>query len=256
MTTLDVEATARTRARYDRNAPLYDLMTRGMDRRLASVRAAMWAGVRGPRALEVGVGTGVNMPFYPADVEMVAIDLSRRMLDRGRARASQIGLTVDLREADVQALPFGDATFDTVVATCVFCSVPDPVLGLRELRRVLAPGGELLLVEHVLSQRPVVRGFMQLANPVVVRLMGANIDRDTVANIQSAGFEQLHEEDLMFDIWFRLARLGLLDWPGIDGPVAWYIALVFVPKYNYFQRQFAGQQAPAQRLGQPQPTAR
>ena len=150
---------------------------------------------------------------------MVAVDLAPRMLDRARARASQLGLTVDLREADVQALPFGNATFDTVVATCVFCSVPDPVLGLRELRRVLAPGGELLLVEHVLPQRPVLRGFMQLANPVVVRLMGANIDRDTVANIQSAGFEELREEDLMFDNFKRISarkEVVSLTNPSID----------------------------------------
>jgi ubiquinone/menaquinone biosynthesis C-methylase UbiE len=205
MASVSVEATARTRARYDRNAPFYDLMTRGMDRRLAPVRAAMWATVRGPRALEVGVGTGVNMPFYPPDVEMVAVDLSPRMLDRARARVNQLGPRVDLREADVQALPFEDASFDSVMATCVFCSVPDPVLGLRELRRVLVPGGEVMLIEHVLSHRPVLRGAMQLVNPVVVRLMGANIDRDTLANIRSAGLEELHEQDLMLDIFKRIS---------------------------------------------------
>jgi ubiquinone/menaquinone biosynthesis C-methylase UbiE len=102
------------------NAPFYDLMTRGSERRLAEPRAQMWKTVRGPRVLEVGVGTGINLPFYPRDVQITAIDLSPRMLERARMRAKQLGVDVDLREADAQALPFPDTSFDTVVATCVF----------------------------------------------------------------------------------------------------------------------------------------
>jgi len=186
MEAIDAKATAITRARYDRNAPFYDVMTRGMERRLAAVRQALFANVRGSRVLEVGVGTGINMPYYPPGMAVTGIDLSPRMLERARKRAQQLGVVVDLREADVQALPFDDASFHAVIATCVFCSVPDPVLGLRELHRVLAPGGQLLLIEHVLSHKPVVHTLMQVLNPVVVRMMGANINRETLTNIHLA----------------------------------------------------------------------
>ena len=199
-TVIDSQATARTRARYDRNAPLYDLMQRGAERRLGRHRPGLWRRVQGPRVLEVGVGTGRNMPFYPDQVAVTAIDLSPRMLERARVRAERLGLAVDLREADAQALPFPAASFDTVVATCVFCSVPDPVLGLCEIRRVLVPDGQLLLLEHVLSKRPRLRRFMQLANPLVVRMCGANIDRETVENVGRAGFTDIHVDALWLDI--------------------------------------------------------
>ncbi len=195
---IDRRATDLTRRRYDRNARFYDFMERGgsMDR----WRERLWPRVRGPRVLEVGVGTGRNLAFYPRGVQVTGVDLSPRMLERARRKAAQLGLEVDLREADAQALPFPDASFDTVVATCVFCSVPDPVLGLRELRRVLVPGGQLLTLDHVLSSRPGLRQAMHLANPLVVRLTGANIDRETVANVRQAGFEDVQVEDLWLDV--------------------------------------------------------
>jgi ubiquinone/menaquinone biosynthesis C-methylase UbiE len=215
MTAIDAKATARTRARYDRNAPFYDLMTRGTERRLEPARRALWDNIRGPRLLEVGVGTGVNIPYYPSGLSVTAVDLSPRMLKRSRARAIKLGVSVDLREADVQALPFDDATFDTVIATCVFCSVPDPVLGLRELHRVLVAGGELLLLEHVLSDRRVLRSLMRLVNPVVVRMMGANIDRDTVGNVRLAGFTDVRDEDLILDIFKRIDAQK--EWVSLTG---------------------------------------
>ncbi|MBI4492623.1 MAG: class I SAM-dependent methyltransferase [Chloroflexi bacterium] len=200
MATIDQRATAATRARYDRLARFYDLMERGAERRFGPWRAALWRRVRGPRVLEVGVGTGKNMAYYLRGMAIVAVDLSPRMLERARTRAAREGVAVDLREADVQALPFPDASFDTVVATFVFCSVPDPVLGLRELRRVLVPGGQLLLLEHVLSRRLLLRRLMHLANPLVVRISGANINRETVDNVRRAGFVDLSVEDLWLDI--------------------------------------------------------
>lgn len=197
---IDKRATATTRARYDRFAPFYDLMQGGSDRTFGPWRAALWARARGPRVLEVGVGTGKAMPYYPRGAAITAIDLSPRMLERARARAAREGVAVELREADAQLLPFPDGSFDTVVTACVFCSVPDPVLGLHEVRRVLVPGGQLLMLEHVLSHRPVLRRVMHLANPLVVRLMGANIDRGTIENVRRAGFVNLHVEDLWLDI--------------------------------------------------------
>ena len=201
MNRIDPQATAATRARYDRIARFYDRIERRNERRFAPWRAALWRRAQGPRVLEVGVGTGKNMPFYPQGMTITAVDLSSRMLEHARARAAREGVAVHLREADAQALPFPDASFDTVVATFVFCSVPDPLLGLRELRRVLIPGGQLLLLEHVLSRRPLLRPLMQLANSLVVRLMGANINRETVQHVRRTGFDDLHVETLWLDIF-------------------------------------------------------
>lgn len=199
-TAIEARATEATRRRYDRLARVYDRLEAGAERRFAPWRAALWERVRGPRLLEVGVGTGKNLAYYPPGVLVSAIDLSPRVLERARQRAAREAIPADLREADVQALPFPDASFDTTVATFVFCSVPDPVLGLREVRRVLKPGGPLLLLEHVLSRRPILRPLMQLVNPIVVRLMGANIDRDTVENVRQACFVDVQVEDLWLDI--------------------------------------------------------
>ena len=204
MKAIDSRATATVRARYDRQAHLYDRMTRGSERLLAPGRAALWQRVRGPRVLEVGVGTGKSFPYYPAGMSITAIDFSPRMLDEARTHAAQDQIVVDLREADVQALPFPDASFDTAIATCVFCSVPDPFLGLNELGRVLVPGGQLLLIEHVLSHRPLLGPIMSMLNPLVVHMMGANINRETVENVRRAGFAELQVEDLWLDILKRI----------------------------------------------------
>jgi len=213
MNEIDPRATATTRTRYDRRAHLYDRMTRGGERMMTPGRAALWQSVRGPRVLEVGVGTGKNMPYYPSGMSVTAIDLSPRMLDQARMHATRDRIAVDLREADVQALPFPDASFDTAIATCVFCSVPDPVLGLRELRRVLVPGGQLLLLEHVLLHRPLLGPIMGALNPLVVRMMGANINRETVENVRRAGFTDLQVEDL----WLDIVKLIEARAPGLAG---------------------------------------
>lgn len=205
---IDQRATAATRARYNRIARVYDRVEARTERRFAPMRTDLWRRVRGPHVLEVGVGTGKNLPFYPASISVTGVDLAPRMLDQARARAANLGVTVDLREADAQALPFPDASFDTAVATFVFCSVPDPALGLCEVRRVLKPGGQLLLLEHVLTHKPVLRQIMHLLNPLVVRLMGANIDRETVENVRRAGFVDVRVEDRWLDI-VKLIEAGV-----------------------------------------------
>ncbi len=186
----DPRATARTRARYQRLAPLYDWMESLAERRYSHWRGALWGQVEGERILEVGVGTGKNMPYYPPQAEIVALDLTPGMLQRAHRRATRLGLlsSVQLVLGDGQALPFPDATFDAVVSTFVFCSVPDPVLGLQELRRVLRPGGRAYFLEHMRADDPRIGRLMDWLNPVVVRMMGANINRRTVDNLRRAGF--------------------------------------------------------------------
>ncbi|MGD2127495.1 MAG: class I SAM-dependent methyltransferase, partial [Desulfobacteraceae bacterium] len=145
-----------TRKRYDRIAFFYDFLEAPMERlKFALWRTRLKERIVGNRALEVGVGTGKNLPYYPPDVKITAIDFSPRMLKRARQRASALGLEVPLWKMDVQHLGFRDRSFDTILATFVFCSVPDPVVGLKELRRVCKPGGRLLLLEHMRPGNPV-----------------------------------------------------------------------------------------------------
>lgn len=194
--------TRKTRYRYDRISPVYDLFGSLAERsKFSRWRRLLFEQVKGPTMLEVGVGTGKNFPYYSRGLEVTAIDLSEGMLSRARKKlVNYPSARIDLKIMDVQKLDLEEDSFDTAVATFVFCSVPDPVLGLREVRRVLKPQGKLLLLEHVLSERPVLRFLMKLANPIMVRITGANIDRVTVRNIQKAGFRIEEEKNLWLDI--------------------------------------------------------
>lgn len=196
-TKLDPIATATTKARYDRNARLYDLIEGPMELlAFQRWREKLWAQVHRGRVLEVGVGTGKNFSHYPKDAQVTAIDLSEKMLDRARRRAARQGVAVELLQMDVQALAFPDHSFDYVVATFVFCSVPDPVLGLSEVRRVCKPNGRVLLLEHMRPESPGLGRFFDLLNPVAVRLTGANINRRTVENVRRAGLKVESVENL------------------------------------------------------------
>jgi len=198
---MDRHNTEKTRRRYDRIAPVYDLMQGMAEHRvMRGWRERLWSKVDGRRILEVGVGTGKNIRFYPPGAEVTAIDFSPAMLTRARAVAAQENVAVDLRLMDVEHLELPDSSFDAVVTSCVFCSVPDPVQGFQEIRRVLRPQGRGYFLEHVLSQRAGVTHAMQALNPVVVRMMGANIDRNTRQNLQRAGLSVESETDLWMDI--------------------------------------------------------
>jgi ubiquinone/menaquinone biosynthesis C-methylase UbiE len=189
------------RRRYDRMAFLYDILEAPIERfRFATWRTRLRDRIAGSKALEIGVGTGKNLPYYPPGVKISAIDFSHRMLSRAREKALQNNLKVDFLEMDAQQLAFPDHFFDTVFATFVFCSVPDPVLGLKELRRVCKPDGRLLLLEHMRPGNPVLGFLFDLLNPLVVRMMGANINRMTIDNIKSAGWQIKIDQRLSSDI--------------------------------------------------------
>jgi len=190
-----------TRKRYNRIAFFYDLMDAPLERlRFASWRPMIRDRIKGIKTLEVGVGTGKNLDYYPDGVEVTAVDLSPRMLKRAQKRAGLLELDVRLIEMDAQNLAFPDHCFDTVFATFVFCSVPNPVEGLKELRRVCKPDGRLVVLEHVRPGNRTLGILFDVLNPFVVRMMGANINRRTIDNIRAAGWQIQTDERLSSDI--------------------------------------------------------
>lgn len=204
----NAQLTAITRKRYQRNSAWYDKMGRLMEKRLLPWRKRIWELATGPKILEVGIGTGRNLALVPSNFQVTGIDLTPGMLEKAQRRAAELGVQVDLQIGDVQRLTFADASFDTIIATCVFCSVPDPILGFREIKRVLKPKGKLILLEHMRSPNPVMGKFMDLINPLMVRLMGANINRRTLENIQSADLEIKESEDLDRSGMFKFIVVG------------------------------------------------
>ncbi|HMM21496.1 MAG TPA: methyltransferase domain-containing protein [Selenomonadales bacterium] len=177
------DLTETIRERYNRTAMYYDWMDRMIPERLRKKTIEQASG----DVLEIGVGTGSNLPFYREGCRVTCIDFSQGMLAKAKNRVHLTKVPVTLLEMDAQHLSFADNTFDTVVATCVFCSVPDPVQGLREARRVCKPEGKIVLLEHVRSDNPVLGWLMDTLNPVFLFLIGSNINRRTVENVKKAG---------------------------------------------------------------------
>ena len=172
--------TEAVKRRYNRFASLYDLF---IERAPSKWWELLWSKVEGKTILEVGVGTGKSFSFYPSDATMSAIDFSTGMLSRARAKARKHDVKVRLLEMDIQYLEFEDNTFDTVVASVVFCSVPHPVRGLMEVKRVCKPEGKVVLLEHVLSENRIAAWLMNLFNPLAFWLVGDNINRKTVRDV-------------------------------------------------------------------------
>ena len=174
---------------YDRVARIYDLYSAPMESMGGRRRRQRLFSQAQGEVLEVGVGTGLNLASYPAGVRVTGIDISPRMLARARRRAAAAPAEVALEVADVEQLPFEDDRFDTAAATCVFCSVADPVQGLRELRRVVRPQGRILLLEHVRPRNPVLGLLADLISPLSRRLVGPEVNRRTEHNVAAAGLE-------------------------------------------------------------------
>ena len=189
------------RKRYDRIAPYFEGMEAVMEGLFfRNWRKRLWAKVEGHHILEVGVGTGKNFDYYPKDARITAIDFSEQMLKQAEQKRARKNVAVDLQQMDIQSLYFADNSFDTVICSFVFCSVPSAVKGLKEVYRVCKPGGQVLLLEHVVSSNRIIAAVMNLLNPVVVSLVGANINRDTVKNVKACPFTSVHVDDRSGDI--------------------------------------------------------
>ena len=193
--------------RYNRVAPVYDSLEYLMEKgKMEEWRQNLWQRVNNKidqedmTLLEAGVGSGKNIEYYPAGIEIYAIDFSPKMIKEAEKKAKKYNKEIKLLEMNIQNLDFEDNYFDLIVTSCVFCSVPDPVKGLEELKRVLKEDGRIIMLEHMRSKNELVGKVMDWLNWVSLYTWGANINRKTIENIEKAGLELVEVNDLMSDI--------------------------------------------------------
>jgi ubiquinone/menaquinone biosynthesis C-methylase UbiE len=138
--------------------------------------------------LEIAVGTGRNLPYYPDGVRLTGVELSPAMLEVADARARELGREIDLRVGDAQALEFPDERFDSVVCTLSLCTIPDDRAAVAEVRRVLRPGGHFLLLEHVRSPLLPIRTAERLLEPLMLRFEADHLLREPLDHLRAEGF--------------------------------------------------------------------
>lgn len=176
-------------------AATYDLVTSVGESGVLGRLRPLVAGEANGVVLEIGAGTGANFPHYRQAAKIVAAEPDPFMLQRAVKRARHLGLEVEFRQAIAEALPFPDASFDTVVATLVFCTVADPARALAEVRRVLKSGGTFRFIEHVRAEGGVAAGVQDVLTPVWEQFgAGCHLNRRTVDAIEAAGFEIVEAE--------------------------------------------------------------
>jgi ubiquinone/menaquinone biosynthesis C-methylase UbiE len=179
--------TERVQRHYDRSAGSYDQIISWAEKVLfGGGREWVCSRARG-EVLEIAVGTGRNLPFYPEDVRLTGIELSPKMLDIARRRAGELGREADLRPGDAQNLPFPDASFDTVVATLALCTIPDDRRAVAEAMRVLRPGGRLSLLEHVRSPILPMRLLQRVLESLTLLLDHDHLLREPLRHVQDTG---------------------------------------------------------------------
>jgi ubiquinone/menaquinone biosynthesis C-methylase UbiE len=200
-TTAGHAACRHTVATYDRIAPIYDLLDAVYEHSWKrNLRRQVFEHARG-RVLDVGVGTGCNMPFYPKGADVTGIDASRAMLERAAERAIERGQQVQLLEMNLLDLDFEDRTFDTIVATFVLLCLPDELqlAALRELHRVMKPDGRLVILDYKLSERPGVRLAMRCVGPWLKWAFGGRYDAPTAHYVEEAGFAVIGRRSFALD---------------------------------------------------------
>jgi ubiquinone/menaquinone biosynthesis C-methylase UbiE len=191
-------------------AALYDTVMAPLERsRFHAIRKQLLGQARGT-VLEIGAGTGVNFPYYTEAAHVIAVEPDPCMVARSFPRATQAAASITVLRARAEALPFPDHTFDTVVGTLVFCTIPDPRQALSELQRISKPAGTALFFEHVRVPRPLVGRLQEWLTPLWKRIAGGcHLNRNTLALITQAGFEvtclQSHYQELFLVIEAKAA---------------------------------------------------
>ncbi len=199
---------ANTARKYDRAAKNYDTFELPVEKLLFSrLRKKAFGAISG-KVLEIGVGTGKNIPHYPRGADVTAIDFSAGMLERAEAlRSKRNLLNVALVNMDAQDLKFQDETFDFIISSFVFCTVPDPLRGLSEAYRVLKPDGTAVFLEHMKSASFLINIMLNGMNLITVPMLGTHMTRETQKNIERAGFKINRVEFYIYDV-IRLIIAG------------------------------------------------
>ncbi|MGK4591449.1 class I SAM-dependent methyltransferase [Amycolatopsis sp. w19] len=195
---------ARWNRYWDGKSRNYDREMQFMDRKLFGDSRAWACGQATGEVLEVAVGTGLNLPLYPGGVTLTGIDLSDGMLAIARGRAERLGHPVTLRRADAHDLPFDADSFDTVVCTLGLCAIPDDGKALREMARVLRPGGRLILLDHIVSSSRAVRGLQWIAEKITVPMAGEHFLRRPFDKIGDLGLAVEQRERFKLGLVERL----------------------------------------------------
>lgn len=151
------------------------------------------------KILLVAAGTGADFQYFTEGADVIAIDFAPKMIERAVEEAKTASANIKVIEADVTELEFADKSFDTIVTSCTFCSVPDPAKGLAELNRTLADDGRLLMYEHVRAGNFYLGAMMDIMNPVSA-MFGPNINRRTADNVRKAGFRITREFNVYLDM--------------------------------------------------------
>lgn len=188
-----------TQAKWDSAAALYDLIDGyGPSRRWRPHKERLFSTMDG-KVLFLAVGTGLDIPCFPPGKDITGIDISPKMLEKARRRVAAYAGQMTVHRMDVHAMGFADGAFDQIYTSCTFCSVPDPVAGLKALRRVLKPGGALNMFEHTGSRCFPFGLMLDVVNPIC-RNLGPELNRDTVANVRAAGFEINRVTNIFLDV--------------------------------------------------------
>jgi ubiquinone/menaquinone biosynthesis C-methylase UbiE len=198
------QRTERWHRYWDKKSRSYDREMRFMERMLFGDSRQWACSQASGEVLEVAVGTGLNLAAYPPDVRLTGIDLSDQMLDIARTRAAELGREVELRQGDAHALPFDDATFDTVVCTFGLCAIPDIDTALDEMARVLRPGGKLILVDHIESSSRIARGVQRTLEVVTVPMASEHFLRRPRTKVEQGPFTIEHSERFKLGLIERL----------------------------------------------------
>jgi len=192
-------ADLRTQAKWDKAAPNFDIMAgKGAEERWAPFKTELFSHMDG-NLLFLALGTGLDIATFPTGKNITAIDISPKMLEVAQPRVDNYEGTITAHAMDVHDLNFEDNSFDQVFTSCTFCSVPRPVEGLKSLRRVLKPGGELFMFEHTGSRYYPFKVMMTLMTQIS-RKLGPDMNRTTVANVMAADFEVLEVNNLFLDV--------------------------------------------------------
>jgi len=188
--------------RYERIAAFYDFLDLPFEYgRYRKIRPLLFEGLSG-RLLDAGVGTGRNFPFYPPTTTVIGVDLSPAMLARAERRRGLAAAPVELRQMDVTRLDYPDRYFDSAVATFLFCVLPDElqVPALKELCRVVKPGGLIRLLEYTRPRGAVRRAITKIWEPWVYWAYGAGFDRRTEEHVPKAGLQLIDSHFVAGDL--------------------------------------------------------